>query len=140
MPETFRAVRFHRMGNPPEVLVVDYLPFRELKTDEVRIHVMAFSPSVAPTGRSSAETVISRRSSRSALAPICSGTVMAMGSRTDRSGDMPGGATSTAAEFPRHFSGDRHWAGLDFLGPTRRSVPHDPGPTGATGLALDMVA
>lgn len=79
MPETFRAVRFHRTGNPLKVLVVDDLPFRELKADEVRIHVTAFTR-------------------------------------------------------------DRQWASLDFLGPTRRSLPHDLGPTGAIGLGLDPVA
>lgn len=43
------------------------------------------------------------------------------------------GSASAAAEFLRHFAGDRRWASLDMLGPVWQSAPHELGPAGATG-------
>ncbi len=50
------------------------------------------------------------------------------------------GSASAAAEFLRHFAGDRCWASLDMLGPVWQSAPYELGPAGATGSpTLTMV-
>lgn len=82
MPETFRAVRFHRLGNPLDVLTVDDLPFRELKADEVRIRVAAFALNRADWLFCRGEHY-SLPQLPSRIGSECAGTVVAVGENVD---------------------------------------------------------
>jgi NADPH:quinone reductase-like Zn-dependent oxidoreductase len=84
MSAHFRAVMFHRLGNPPEVLALEDVPFRPLGHDEVRIKVSAFALNRADWLFCRGEHYsLPRLPSR--IGSECAGTVVDVGQRVNRS-------------------------------------------------------